>query len=88
MLRCVYPYRTVERMEGVIVARVYLSNGEVLEGTKGNIKRAIKAAKQYYPGIKYRFSKPYCNGDCRKCSHVIRDAQDWIIGCSYWEVEE
>ena len=88
MLRCVYTYRAVERMEGMIMARVYFSNGAVLEGTKGQIKRAIKVAKQCYPGIKYRFSKPYCKGNCRKCSHVILDAQDWSIGCSYWEVKE
>lgn len=60
------------------MAKVYLSNGEKF---KGSIKRA---AKRYYPGIKYRFSKPYCSGDCRKCSHVIRDKQ----GCAYWEVSK
>lgn len=53
------------------MARVFFSDGTAVEGSKGNVKRAIKTMQRNFPGIKYRFSEPFCDGNCDECLRSI-----------------
>ena len=67
------------------MSRVYFSNGVVVEGTKGGVKRAIKAHLKYFPGIKYRFSEPFCVGACSECPRNISTGWGFSY-CDYKDV--